>query len=82
MPVDILSLYDLHNTLFMMHQNIGIFIFLSYYKMAAKCPDPVLSQLSPIRHVGAVPELLADRVSQFTDCDPRFHPTDDSDEAR
>ena len=45
--------------------------------MAAKCPDPVLSQLNPVRHVGAIPELLADQVSQFTDCDPRFHDDDD-----
>ena len=46
--------------------------------MAAKCPDPVLSQLNPVRHVGAIPELLADQLSQFTDCDPRFYDTDDT----
>ena len=41
--------------------------------MAARCPDPVLSRLNPVRHVGAIPELLADKVTQFTDCDPRFY---------
>ena len=44
--------------------------------MAAHCPDPVLSQLNPVRHVGAIPELLADRVTKFTDCEPRFYDTD------
>ena len=51
----------------------AVFISLSYYKMAARCPDPVLSRLNPVRHVGAIPELLADKVTQFTDCDPRFY---------
>ena len=61
-------------------KSLIFFVFsFSYYKVAARCPDPVLSQLNPVRHVGAIPELLADKVAQFTDCDPRFYDSDDAD---
>jgi len=52
------------------------YLSFSYYKMAAHCPDPVLSQLNPVRHIGTIPELLADRVAKFTNCELRFYDAD------
>ena len=45
--------------------------------MGAPCPDPVLSQLNPSRHVGAIPESLADKLTTFIQYYPGFDSDND-----
>ena len=40
--------------------------------MGGPCPDPVMSQLNPSRHVGAMPELLTDKLNSFIRYYPKF----------
>ena len=53
-----------------MYSNRLCFSCSSWNKPYSPCPDPVISQMKPDTHFGAIPELLTSEIDAFCDSNP------------